>query len=488
MATKTPQRAAFSDAGALARELVDKLEAMSTAVPMTSASSSAGSHAPPGRFRFELAGPREMLENAARFVAPRLPADAGLRRAKALLLRVLRIVTRDQTAFNSVLVETLRSALHEVEQGAVRIDGALLAESDARVRGVAGIDQRLEQDAETARQLTEALAEAARMRSLGLAERAALAADVVSTQKRIDLLEQDRDARAERLARTLEEAAESRLRFEQDARFLNDQLRTMRLELTSLRQGLRTRGSEAGPVSPASVDAVSPIVRPGTGSMDPSDPLRAGLYAHFEDRFRGSEEEILHRQQADVEQFRGAPGPVADLGCGRGEFVQALLAEGIPAVGCDANPVMAQRAREKGLPVDTQDLFSWLDARPDDSLGGVTAYQVVEHLPPSALFDLVELAVSKLAVGGRLLFETINPESVYAMRWFWMDLTHVRPVPAPSLEQLMVESGLRDVRIHFRSPVPAHESVSDEVAGPLALTPITRLLFGPQDYAITGTK
>ena len=35
----------------------------------------------------------------------------------------------------------------------------------------------------------------------------------------------------------------------------------------------------------------------------------------------------------------------------------------------------------------------------------------------------------KLAPGGRVLFETVNPESVYAMRWFWMDLTHVRPVP-----------------------------------------------------------
>ena len=171
--------------------------------------------------------------------------------------------------------------------------------------------------------------------------------------------------------------------------------------------------------------------------MRADDPLRAGLYVDFEEHFRGSEEDIRARQASDAARFRGAPGPVADLGCGRGEFLEALAAEGVAAIGCDANPVMAARAKEKKLAVDQADLFTWLAGRADGSLGGVTAFQVVEHLPPASLFDLVELAIRKLAPSGRVLFETINPESVYAMRWFWMDLTHVRPVPAPSLAQLL---------------------------------------------------
>jgi O-antigen chain-terminating methyltransferase len=86
----------------------------------------------------------------------------------------------------------------------------------------------------------------------------------------------------------------------------------------------------------------------------------------------------------------------------------------------------------------------------------------------------------------RLLFETINPESVYAMKWFWMDLTHVRPVPAPSLAQLLTASGFRDVTVDFRSPVPADQALPP--GSDPALEPIARLLFAPQDYAVTGLR
>ena len=226
---------------------------------------------------------------------------------------------------------------------------------------------------------------------------------------------------------------------------------------------------------------------PSSG-VRPDDPLRAGLYVDFEEHFRGSEADIRARQAKDAARFRGATRPVADLGCGRGEFLEALKAEGVTGIGCDANPVMAARAAEKGLAVDAADLFSWLGARPDESLSGITAFQVVEHLAPVLLFDLVELSVRKLARGGRVLFETVNPESVYAMRWFWMDLTHVRPVPAPSLAQLLRASGLKDVAVDFRSPVPDAEALPAGLAEDPRFAPLARLLFAPQDYAVTGVK
>jgi O-antigen chain-terminating methyltransferase len=149
---------------------------------------------------------------------------------------------------------------------------------------------------------------------------------------------------------------------------------------------------------------------------------------------------------------------------------------------------MVARAREKGLEVERADLFEWLASRRDGSLGGLTAFQIVEHLPPARLFDLVELAAVKLATGGTLLIETVNPESTYAMKWFWMDLTHIRPVPAPSLARLVSTCGFRDVRIDWRSPVPAAEAPPAELAEDPNLGPVVRLLFGPQDYAVIGRK
>jgi O-antigen chain-terminating methyltransferase len=208
----------------------------------------------------------------------------------------------------------------------------------------------------------------------------------------------------------------------------------------------------------------------------------------FEEKFRGSEEEIGRRQAGDVERFRSLPGPVADLGCGRGEFLAALAAAGIPGVGCDANALMVEHARAKGLDVEQADLISWLEARPDGSLGGIAAFQVVEHLPAKVLFRLVDLAATKLAPGGVLLLETVNPESLFAMKWFWMDLTHVRPVPGPSLAHLLEVAGFRDVVIDYRSPVPEGDRIPERAARTANFAPIARLLFAPQDIAVIGTK
>ena len=426
-----------ADAAALARDLVDRLTAISASVssglnrPSAPASATGGGSTP------DFGSPRMVLENGARFVSPYLPGDASLRPLKALLLRILRIVTRDQTVFNSAVLEALRGAFVEAE-GAFRDTAAALSQLRAEAADVARRGE------ETGSRLTEAVA-----RSGVTLE--ALGAVLHETQHRVDGLE-----------KLMEEKY--------------GELRLLRLEWTTLRAGLQAppRAAAAAPAEPAAPPA--------------DDPLRAGLYVDFEEAFRGSEEEIRRRQGADVALFGGAPGPVADLGCGRGEFLEGLREAGLRGVGCDANPVMAARAKEKGLEVDQADLFEWLAARPDGSLGGVTAYQVVEHLPALRLFDLVELAAAKLAPGGVVLFETVNPESAYAMKWFWMDLTHVRPVPAPSLARLLSASGFRDVRIDWRSPVPASEAPPAALGDDPNLGPLVRLLFGPQDYAAIGRK
>jgi hypothetical protein len=460
-----PSGGGSADAAALARDLVSRLSAISASLSsgLDRPSGAAPSWAPangPGPAA-DFGGPRAVLENGARFVSPHLPGDAPLRPLKALLLRILRIVTRDQTVFNSAVLEALRGTLlvaegafRETAETARRETGAAEARiSEAVARGRTALEEGL-------RLVSE---EAGRAR-------AALGAELLKTQHRVDGLEGDRDRLFESAARQAEALSLLEKRIEEKY----GEIRLLRLEWASLRSGLQA------PARPAAHEAAA--------APAADDPLRAGLYVDFEEAFRGSEEEIRRRQEADAALFHGAPGPVADLGCGRGEFLEALRAAGIPALGCDVNPVMAARTREKGLAVDRADLFEWLASRPDGSLGGVTAYQVVEHLPASRLFDLVELVAAKLAPGGVVLFETVNPESAYAMKWFWMDLTHVRPVPAPSLARLLSASGFADVRIDWRSPVPAAEAPPAALSDDPALGPVVRLLFGPQDYAAIGRK
>lgn len=470
--------AAGRDPAALARDLVTQISAISASLSSGLESRSGAPLAAPGPG----AGPayewpRALLENAGRFVSPVLPAEAALRPLKAALLRLLRIVTRDQATFNSALLEAVRGALRETETALRDVSASAGAARDAARRAEEAASRV---GAEAAVRLADAVSAIESRLGAEAKARGGVEKDLHAGLGRIDALEKDRDARFEALARERERDSSER---EESGRRLDEAreaLRMLRLEWSSLRSNLQDVARGAAPQDARGSEA--------KGSLRADDPLRAGLYVSFEEHFRGSEDEIRRRQQTDAALFRRAPGPVADLGCGRGEFLEALAAEGVEGIGCDANPVMAARAKEKKLAVDAADLFAWLAARPDGSLGGITAFQVVEHLAPSSLFDLVELSSRKLAAGGRVLFETVNPESVYAMRWFWMDLTHVRPVPAPSLAQLLTASGFRDVSVDFRSPVPESEGLSAEAAKDPRLAPIARLLFAPQDYAVTGVK
>ncbi|MBL8115580.1 MAG: methyltransferase domain-containing protein, partial [Acidobacteria bacterium] len=438
---------ASSDAEALARRLVDDLAAIQTPPP---GASRAVSSAPGGETgeapRFDLSGALQMLENGARYVSPHLPAEARYKAAKGLLLRALRIVTRDQTVFNSAVAESLRIAVREVES-ALNATAALSAEAREMARkALEEVDHRSSEGAARHEELIAALTREARAREEGdaaaQAARASLARDLHATQQRLDAVERARDLAAESLERRLERFEEGRAAFEnaisrsatsatRSIEAFGEDLRALKLELTALR-GELARGPGAGAARLEPAPGGSP---PALGAQPEAPPgAYAGVYADFERAFRGSEAEIRRRQEGDVALFT-AEGPVADLGCGRGEFLEALAAAGRIGIGCDTNPVMVARSREKGLEVVAADLFSFLESRPDGSLAGITAYQVVEHLPAALLASLVTLATRKLAPGGRVLFETINPESVYAMKWFWMDLTHVRPVPAPSLAQ-----------------------------------------------------
>ncbi len=493
------------DAAGLARELAAQLAALATPEPSSPAGSRqrprAGASGTPS-----LAGPRAILENASRFVQPSLPADARFRSMKELALRALRIVTRDQGVFNSAVHEALRTSLLEIEAAFVDVASEHRAkhreldeEVEAKHRGL-----KAEAEAQQARleevrlallsalderddELRADLAEETR-RADGAVEREAsarerLSADLLGSQTRLDLLERRSDSAGGRLdeASSRLSAAEERLeRLRLDLSKATEELRGARLEWTTLRAELRSGSGLAAPAEREETFA------PETRSA--ADPLSAGLYADFERTFRGAEDEIRTRQEGDVSLFLGARHPIADLGCGRGEFLEAVAARGLVGRGCDTNPVMVARCRQKGLAVDETDLFSWLRAQPEGSLGGVTAYQVVEHLPADALLPLVELAVSRLATGGRLLLETVNAESVYAMKWFWMDLTHVRPVPGPSLGRLMEACGLREVTIAYRSPVPREVTGGGTEPSDPLVAALARLVFAPQDVAVTGVK
>jgi len=225
-------------------------------------------------------------------------------------------------------------------------------------------------------------------------------------------------------------------------------------------------------------------VAPAGGAPVPGEtPTAAPVdWLAFAGRFRGSEEHVREKQQIYAERFAGCNN-VLDLGCGRGELLEVLREAGIPARGVDANPECAAVCAANGLHAETADLFTFL-AGTREEFDGIVSTQVVEHLAPLHVPELVRLASERLKPGGLLAIETPNPEclAIFATH-FWIDPTHTRPVPAPLLSFWMEEAGLGAIQMVPLNPavdsIPALQNVPDDIRS---------ALFGGLDYAIFARK
>jgi O-antigen chain-terminating methyltransferase len=224
----------------------------------------------------------------------------------------------------------------------------------------------------------------------------------------------------------------------------------------------------------------------GTVASPAQPPAPAQLdfdYTRFAERFRGAEDYVKKGQQFYLPYFAGRR-EVLDIGCGRGEFLELMHHAGVPARGIDLSRESVELCRQKGLQAETADLFVYLADLPEAALDGIFSAQVVEHLPPERLPEMIRLAASRLARDGVLAIETPNPEclAIFASH-FYLDPTHTRPVPHALMAFYMEESGLGGIEVHRLSPaiesMPALASLPED---------FRQAFFGGLDYAIIGRK
>jgi SAM-dependent methyltransferase len=214
------------------------------------------------------------------------------------------------------------------------------------------------------------------------------------------------------------------------------------------------------------------------------DPDLDRLYVSLEDRFRGTREEIKERFREYLPYVKDS-APLIDIGCGRGEWLELLVENGIQARGVDSNKLQSQQCRARSLDVTNEDLFDYLRSVPDESAGAVTGFHIIEHLSFNALIALLNEAIRVLRPGGVVIFETPNPENiVVGSNYFYIDPTHRHPLPIELMEFLFKNRGLAEVTV-----LPLHPWESGRVAGEGELAErFNGYFYGPMDYAIMGRK
>ncbi|CAN5440114.1 hypothetical protein BH10ACT3_BH10ACT3_00810 [soil metagenome] len=223
-------------------------------------------------------------------------------------------------------------------------------------------------------------------------------------------------------------------------------------------------------------------------------------YGDFEDVGRGSTEsiEIEYRELAD--RLADAPGPVVDIGAGRGEFLQLMIQRDVPCWGIEIDEALVRDAVEAGLDIRLSDGVEALREVPFGTLGAIVLLHVIEHLTPNELLEVVTLSMDRLAPGGYLVLETPNPQSLYVFaRAFWLDPTHSKPVHPVYLEFVLNKAGYHDVEFEWtafpaedeRLIEPETESDGDQgLAGTVAENArrLNSLVFGAQNYRAVARR
>ena len=182
--------------------------------------------------------------------------------------------------------------------------------------------------------------------------------------------------------------------------------------------------------------------------------LDDSLYLAFEDRFRGTRADVKGKvsyylpyvlKNEEISELV----PLLDIGCGRGEWLELLKENRVPAYGIDKNRCFVDVCAGAGLDVRESDLFEFLNNMTGNSAGAVTVFQVVEHLSFSRLIYLFAEIKRVLVPGGMMILETPNPKNILVSgHSFYTDPTHLKPLTPMSLRFFVEQAGFKNIEMH----------------------------------------
>ncbi|MGH3401396.1 MAG: class I SAM-dependent DNA methyltransferase [Streptosporangiaceae bacterium] len=159
--------------------------------------------------------------------------------------------------------------------------------------------------------------------------------------------------------------------------------------------------------------------------------------------------------QRDISPMLPQPstGPVLDIGCGQGELVRLLRADGYVAEGVDVSAEQVALARAAGVAsVRRGDYLAVLGSQADH-FAAVTATDVLEHQAKEEILATFDQVSKALVTGGVFIARVPNAVSPFGGHIRYGDFTHETWFTASSVRQLALATGFSSVTVVACPPV-----------------------------------
>jgi len=199
-----------------------------------------------------------------------------------------------------------------------------------------------------------------------------------------------------------------------------------------------------------------------TTTKDPAT-RRDRLYAAYASQHTGCSDGLASAlvYRRDIRPLLPPPeaGSIMDIGCGQGELVRLLLADGYAAEGIDVSPEQVAIARASGLDQVRQGNYLEVLRSRQEPLAAITATDVLEHLTKDEVLETFDRVAAALAPKGVFVARVPNAVSPFGGHVRYGDFTHETWFTQRSVRQLAEAGGFVSVMVLSCPPV-AHGLMS----------------------------
>lgn len=183
-----------------------------------------------------------------------------------------------------------------------------------------------------------------------------------------------------------------------------------------------------------------------------------------------------------MNRFKIAPkNRLLELGCGRGDFLNAFHTQGVECYGVDRD--LFGKTSYPHLKIETCDLSKQSLPFPDGFFDVIYHKSVLEHV-----YDPTNLMTESLRVlkkGGKLVF--LTPDWVSQMPVFYEDFTHCRPYDVMATRDVLRIFGFQNIQAEkfYQLPVIWKAPFLKFLLGPLKIMGVRQARWLTQ---VTGIK